>query len=721
MQRDNPSSRILLGAAATCLCLPFLLVLAADRQYGLPAYVRSPAHDPVWAGPLVGLAIIAALYSLLRQVNPLRAGAILGLALLAQVMLLPAWSSASRAPLRVIIEDNQGVPGTEVFCNGGPLGTLPLTLDEASFYQRVVPWEAPPAQQVVGLHVDPDDKLRHWAMGQWLWAFGDPIESFKNWKHDHIFVRLHDDTQFMQTIAAERYWWHFERDGYFGYVRMGGVSGGGGGSGNVYHAHLGDVGFPAADKVADLLIEHLREDDYQPTGEWTTYVLRHRHLLYRRLAARADNEPQLEPVLDELARIHFELPTEPTPADARQALARILEETERCGTFTTPSVESRVIPRLTPLCAELLVDEFRALLPDFPLGNGSSSSEGWHTSVGRGRGARQIPLTFALRFVHPPEIFDALVWLYVQRRSRGDLSEQLLPAIAGYDRPEARAILAQRLREQNHADGVAEAITALDVPAFETEFRTYVSGSSSRINAFVEERIRRGRDLRTLADWIVSLGQVSIFQKSRWLARIDDPRAVELLVGFTRDRGTPVDHDNLGWLARRPQARLDRYVLELKRRLNESNPQTTHSAIEHAILATDSSAMREHIAELASGDRRDWNRLVSSPPAGPLVHLDWLVPTIRDFSDDQRRGSSCQLLAAIGTPAAIGTLEDWSRDANRGVAREATAALQKREQQQAETAARRRQTAALLSGEMSPQELLTLRSFVWRDGQYVEE
>src|SRR5579872_1244605 len=441
MHRDNPASRLLLGLAAGGMFLPLLAVLATDAEVGLPAYFGKGARGSVWIGTCIAAAIVVALAGLARSANVIRAGWLLGLATLLPIYFGGALGDEQPRAVRLILTNHIGVSGIDVSCNGVPLGKTPLVLDEADFHSRVPAWNEPPSQPAVSFWSDANGKplLAHGS--QWYWQPHDPFRDVRHWPPDD-YMWAHSEETFMSGMAKYRYWWHFECDGFTALCAPNGFGGGGGGGRRVktWQASLGNIQFPAVRPVVELLLEELRADEYDPSDEWIAYVLRHRELLFREVAAAAREEPEIEAVLDRLTRAHFELADEPSAADARRVLPMIFDAIDAAGAFTDPSVESRALPWIAPLCPEVIAEKFCELHPGPSVRDYTSSaaSEDWRTFSGSGHSAACRALEVALKSVQPPKLFEPLVYLAsLQNRADGGL----LAVLARYDRPEAQALV----------------------------------------------------------------------------------------------------------------------------------------------------------------------------------------------------------------------------------------------------------------------------------------
>lgn len=730
MHRDLPISRWLYCGAAIFLVLPLLIVAFTDPFFGLPAFLGASARGSHWIGVVCALMIGAALWSLVRSANVIRAMWLVSLALYGQLFAFEG-QPREKGPIRIVLEDHLGVSGIEVSSNGISLGKIPLVLDETEFYQRVPAWDEPPDQPAVKAWIPDDKRPRFEFVSEWYWSPGDPFQQLHEWPPDH-YSWSHNEQTFMTGMAKYRYWWHFERDGFLALKRPSGLNGGGGGRMRFYQVGIGDIRFPAVPEVVKLLLEGLRESDYQPSAEWRAYVLRHRHLLFRELTAAARDDERLEPVLDRLTREWFELPEAPTEADARRALTKILDDVEADGAFTIPSVESRAIPWLAPLCPQFLAEQVQLLVRagQWTSGGGGSAGENWQSTRAPGRTIRREPLLYALEYTQPPELFETLMLLYAKQSKHGNFGGRLLTVLAHYPRPEGIAFVRRRLQERGAFEAAIREITPLDLPEFEPEFRAAITrytdgGKWSRESVvwkFVVERIRRGRDLSQLAEWITGANFLMPDSKVLALIEIADPRANELLPTFAAEFKNDGAVDQLAnLLTAHPHPNAGRFLLDLKTWLLKSHVNTLHQSIEQAILATDSPAIRESIAETARGDLNGWIRLVSSPPKVPLTHLDWLVPLLAQSTDNKFRRESCRILSAIGTPQSKTLLDEWAHDADPKVAKVAADLVRERETAETARVTRRGQLTDLLAGRITPQDLISLMSFVWKDNTYVEK
>jgi hypothetical protein len=268
-------------------------------------------------------------------------------------------------------------------------------------------------------------------------------------------------------------------------------------------------------------------------------------------------------------------------------------------------------------------------------------------------------------------------------------------------------------------------MTELELPEYEAELRkSFVerlrpgnSSSGSGLKEFVKERVDRRDGRAGLAEWIASLPNVSDEQKALALLDIPDGRATELVANLAVVPTERHSSEVIQRLARHPRPELDRFLLRYLDRVEPGRERYLPN-VEQAILATDSPVIRERIAQIAAGDDKSWKGLVQSPPNGPLVHLDWLVPTIASFSDVDRRAESCPLLASISTSAAESLLGAWTNDESNRVRLSAERAMKKLRDARNAATVQRQHLTDLLAGRITPQDLLQLTSFVWHNGQY---
>jgi hypothetical protein len=719
MHRDLPISRWLYCGAAVFSVLPLLSLVFTHPFIGLPAFFGAAARGAPWIGAAIAVMVGTALWSLVRSANIVRAAWLIALAMYGQLLVIE-FQPRGKGPIRIVMDDQMGVPGIEVSSNGVALGTTPLTLDETDYYQRVPAWDKPPDQ--------PAMKVSTFDM-QCYWSPGDPFQHFHQ-RPDGHYLSPHDKQSFMSGVAQYRYWWHFERDGFIAFSRVPGHYGGGGGSMHPYRMNLDFMKFVAVPEVVELLLEGLRESEFHPPVEWTTYVLRHRHLLFRELAAAAREDKRLEPVLDRLTRKWFKLPEEPSESDARRVMAKILDDVVADGSFTIPSVESWAIPWLARLCPQFIADQVESLLRDGPWSYSQSGTEHWQATNAAGGSIRREPLLLALEFVQPPELFETLVLLYAKQWKIDDNGRQLRSVLVRYPRSEGIEFLRRRMQKKEDFNDVVREITPLDLPELEPEFRSYISrnsnvgpwGSESQVWRFIAERIRRRRDLPQLTEWIVSGNLLFPDLKVQALVQIADPRADKLLSKFVTEFK---NHDSVyrlaEWLTENPHPNADRFLLDLNTWLMKLQDNTHSVRLEQAILATDSPKIREYIAETARGDLKGWFQLVSLPPNGPLTHLDWLVPILAQSNDNNFRRASCRLLASIGTPPADALLDAWGHDPDPKLVQFAAELVRQREEAEAARLLRLEKLSDLLAGRITPQDLIALQRFVWKDKAYVEQ
>lgn len=745
MHRDNPVSRWLVGLTAGLLLLPVLGQLCFHPAMGLPAFFGPNARGPMWAGiagaVLIGLSVLA----LVRFARFVLATALLCGAMIVQYVAASGDIRDSRVPMSLSLLESSGVPGVEVFCNGVSLGKLPVSLWEADFREKVPQWQNPPDQPLTRISLDANRKPLFSYGPDWYWTPLDPFEAWRQWPPDHFSWSHESNEKFMAGMARYRYWWHFEHDGYAAVRAVGGLGGGGGGGLIVQSmtTHVSDLRFPAVPRVIELLLESLRDTDYQPSPEWIAYVGRHRQLLFRELHLAANDDRRLEPVLDAVMRGVYQLPLEPTADDAKRVLHRILADVKQAATFTKPSVEAHALATIAPLAAADVYAEFRKVYPQLlkPGASGKSSSDAWETRYGTAQAMPGEVLLEALGLIDPDPVFDELVTLCARRGQGSPGGMQVLSILVRSRRPEARAVVAplgiqtdlRVLPQRQLTDATLIALltgfTRIESQGFHESLRAYLVrqlpvsiGESSVFQAFqqyVEQRTRLEASTASLASWIRTAPFLSPYQKALLLLRTSTPELRDWLAELEPEIELSKCDDLLTWLVNHPRPEADLLVLRTIARMRAAYPNTTYAVWQKAVLRLDSPAIRDYLLLQATTEPGRWSEHFANPGEDPLPHLDWLVPTLAVETNDFKKRSAVDLLIAIGTPAAEALLARWNSDPDRSISEFVAARLVIREERQQKRQHKREQLADLLAGRITPQDLLPRSDYVWRDGVYV--
>lgn len=215
--------------------------------------------------------------------------------------------------------------GTEVYCNGVLLGTVPMQISVGELLEKLPRWK-PPEQARSLMEIQPP-------LYTWI-----PWDGFlPERQKERRYVDPNRDPR--ELDGSCEFWWCFR---YKGAISLGQATGldvrnqGNTRLSFVTMPRYFSFIHPSKYPLFEILLTELEKSDYQPSNAWLDYVAGHGSSLDELfLRAGQPYRQHLEPVLDALARRRYGLSDTPTPEQCERAVATILEENRDENYFST--------------------------------------------------------------------------------------------------------------------------------------------------------------------------------------------------------------------------------------------------------------------------------------------------------------------------------------------------------------------------------------------------
>ena len=291
------------------------ILLAALSLIGILVSCSVAAHRSCRLGVVLCAVLLAAYTALLSD-----AGGVLS-------SLVPG---KARGPRTVLTFDltTCDLQGAELYVNGAPLGTLPLTMDEADFVSKVPVWDEAPAR--IELSDVPEPLRQYRASG----GMGFRARSlYKGFDLSHGL-----DNQYYAQVKYHGQWCYA-------------TGGGGGGSSGVHYVrkHI-DLEFVSVESEQRLkqLLNHARVKEYDVSESWFDAMEILGGDAVRALLKAEPNEPGFKSLLDQWASRKFSLDSVEDEATAWQAFEDLCQTATQAKAYSTEGLEGRAVALLAP-------------------------------------------------------------------------------------------------------------------------------------------------------------------------------------------------------------------------------------------------------------------------------------------------------------------------------------------------------------------------------------
>jgi hypothetical protein len=674
----------LLNITAAVILLPIFTLVFMLPLFGVLDSFRTLLDRPLWVDfPILipSIALYVAAIMLILWKGRLSLGLLAFFAAFILLLLRGAFLD-DEIPRRYVLEIGRygRIYGVDVYCNGVYLGRTPLTISEEEFRRKVKPWEKPPRQDIIiwpGGRA-PSNKpykaayLYPYRMAHLYYAPYNPFE----------WHRVNDRRIFSQDLREEirsaRYWWHFEKDGCVGLVRIGRGFVGGGGGGRIITINANPkILYPSVKPHLQLLLHSLRRSDYKPTDEWIAHFRRYMGLLFHEFYWETQKDVRLKDALYAAVSSEFGIDDEMSEDEIERVMYEIMDRAERRGAFTVPSPESIAIDLLGERASEA-IEKLLAELWPIDLRSGGFKSGDELTLYFEGRAARFLPLEYAIKRIRPPGLFNHLVY----ESSRGSIPKARFMALIGnYRREEAVRLVRRYLRRAGpyfYRLQAAWFAAQIDNPQLEGDLRHFLTQVQRDIG-FIESRLNLSSiDPDSLADWIYHWTPIPDRGKIRYLSKVNSRRSYTHLRNLLRQYPSG-RVEVVSILKERPNPALDQLLIDL---YEGGYPQKDD--LISAMLLCDTPKIRAYLNEL-------WNRERS---------LKLLAVPI---------------LSRMGMPEAMALLESWANAPDAELRSAARKHLDEHRKLD-------RQAADLISGRIKPDDLLpSYTPYVWNGQDYVPE
>jgi hypothetical protein len=728
-----PRSRtLLLNVTTAIVLLPFFAIFAAMASLLHLVADLGSAQVAVWEQCLVGALVIGV---------PLVALAMIlwkGWSRLPLVLLLLAFyasgicqQSAPPAYRHIDLRIGQHSPttGVDVFCNGVHLGKTPMSISRSEFDAKVAPWTTPPRQDRLTTGSFPGHE---WSSTHYSWVPNDIFEQYGRWPPQEPFV--HDNETALSVLRSSRHWWHFESDGHQGLCQLTNFGGGSHGSAGYLDVTVSpQITYPALQPHLALVIDALLAEKGPPSKAWIAHFRKYENLLFLPFYEKAQSDPRLRAALDAVVRAEFDLSDRPTSADCERILTAILDRAESYECFQIPSPESIAIDLMGSAASDSVVRHFREewtgrIDGGGRYGGGSSPYVIFHRS---GKAARLLPLEYAVKRLHPPELFDLLVYRWARTR-------QDLELIGAYQNETAAKLITDyyvfdvgyrgdKFAVDRALDMATRIINNQSVEQWLRNFVRDNAGGSSRayyVQQFIESRIGATEiNQEELASWVYHFAPVE--DKLKYLLKIHSSYA-DFFLNFMGVGSDPAKSMDIACrLAENPNPAFDHRLIEFYSLVYDDRyPESGTGMRTTALIRTDTPAVRTFLTECWREKARRTTLLdrLAGQTKADLARLAWMTPLLEKLSDAPEQVKAARLLASFRTPEAQKLLDRWQREGDAKVRRAVGEQLEEQEEEDGRQARRLQQWADLLAGRIQPQDLVPpQKPWDWNGKQYVQE
>ncbi len=246
------------------------------------------------------------------------------------------WTTIPEKNRKLLFGIQSNLPvGTEVFCNGVSIGTVPFKIRVEELIAKVPRWETPPEQT---WYFENRNAIYTWF----------PYDRFLRDRYMERFI-LDPAKGFAAFDAQSKYWFKFVYQGETAVAFNANERLQGPNFDKIAEFQLGDgFRFPTRRVHFDLLIRILSENDYKPSPEWVEYVARYSRLLVP-LFFRSEFEDgrakpfdiRWEEAIEAVARYRYGLSENPTPEECDRAIGVIFEELKNDGGLRTAKAKGQ--------------------------------------------------------------------------------------------------------------------------------------------------------------------------------------------------------------------------------------------------------------------------------------------------------------------------------------------------------------------------------------------
>jgi hypothetical protein len=751
MRNHDKENYWLCRAALLIVILPLFLGAFLAPSVGVVDILKrgivskGPAAIPIGYVMLAGY--IAAFVLLM-----LRARIMLPLILIFASYLLLVFADLDGGPdnlqMFLVIGAGGHTVGKDVYCNDVFLGRTPLLISREEFYEKVKPWPGPPRQQRMEIGPERDRDTTRYFQAQYYWIPYDIFDYYEGFSYfggdrKQPLWGVHDDEKLLAFFKTAKYWWHFDKDGCVGLSRPTNFSGGHSGRGNVLTVSVDPpLDILSVGKHFQVVLEDLRRKRFQPDQRWLEYLSTYQDLLFSPLYKFAVKNPEAEQAVEALVRYELKIPETVKAGDCRRVLDDILDRTERTGRFVVPSVESIAVELVCKDHPEVLTEYFIKAFKiprDWDSSDGVRGSDDYKAYSRSGRSVRQLPLEYAVRKYHPPQLYNRLVYM-------ASKDPKYIKFAANYRRPESVKLFQHYLRKARTAkpnvfgnrDSIGRAIgmcAKVHNPALEKDIRFFVTNQTGgdRIRddmyarQFVETRIHQYKDDPNLPEWIQNYSPLKDIRKAELIAQLHSRKILQPL-SYLSSVNPRCRERALSELNRDPNPYADDFLIASYRwYTSPAGPRHMPSDLIWAMLKLDTPKIRDFIRQIWDKGGPDRKKLLEQMRSLYWYHphLDWLVPKIKQLTDQDERAMGVGFLPRIGTDNAKALLVKWAKDPDEKIAKAAKWYLNKFEQEQQEgrkDLVSQETIDQLLSGQIKPDDLLEpARACVWDGEKYVPE